>query len=153
MVTCACGNPIPARRMVRGAVVATSAAQCRPCYLREYAREHRPAPKPKPPRLGTTPETATPCTYMAAHLRVHRTRGVASTHTCVACGAGADEWAYRGDSPHEIRGEHTKRGRQGQAHTVQTAWSPLVWDYDPMCTACHLVKDRGRVADSQFERW
>ena len=126
--TCACGTPVW--------IVKTG--ECKRCYHRRYHRENRrPAPRS---RTGETPETATQCTYLAAHLRVHHIRGKASAHACTECGQPADEWSYRGGSEHELTGSR-EVWRQGVLYTKQSTWSPYIWDYDPMCTDCHRERD------------
>jgi hypothetical protein len=71
--------------------------------------------------------------YASAHARVRRTRGRASSQTCVDCGERADHWAYNNESEKErtdpVRGLN---------------YSPDPDDYDPRCAACHAIHDNRR---------
>lgn len=127
---CQCGQPVYVKKT----------GECQTCYNRRYYLAHKP-PREPAPRLGETPATATPCSYWAAHDRVRRTRGLPAAHTCTECGAPATEWAYRNHSPHEITGAVTRSGRDGRKTTRTAAWSPYVWDYDPLCHDCHQARD------------
>lgn len=125
---CQCGKPVFIKKT----------GECQSCYNARYFREHY-IPKSNPrDRAGTTPETATPCTYDAAHLRVRRVRGLPSEHVCSECGDHAEEWAYRNESAYEMQGWHTTRKRGGKQWS---SWSPCVWDYDPLCRDCHHQRD------------
>lgn len=126
IMMCECGEP--------AAIYTTS--ECMRCYHRRYYREHH-KPKPPAPKRGATPETSKPCSYFAAHSRVRAIRGLPSEHECTDCGQRAEEWAYRNSSPHEISGTVRKNGKGEQ----EARWSPLVWDYDPMCKPCHRTRD------------
>jgi hypothetical protein len=65
---------------------------------------------------------------------VRRWLGKASEYSCTDCGQGAREWSYRGGSHREQTGEHN-------GYTI--TWSPLIDDYDPVCSRCHRVRDGG----------
>ncbi len=126
-LVCACGGPVFIKKT----------QECRTCYHRRYHREHY-TPKPPPPRRGATPETATPCTYDAAHSRVRNVRGLPSGLRCAVCGETAEEWAYKNASPHEQQGWMKRRDHPGRKWST---WSPYVYDYDPLCSACHRARD------------
>jgi hypothetical protein len=75
--------------------------------------------------------------YEAAHIRVIRLRGVASTHACVDCGKGAQHWSYDHADPDERRGPVVCGGK------VRTLpWSDNPTHYAPRCASCHKKFDR-----------
>lgn len=69
--------------------------------------------------------------YVSAHNKVRATRGSASTHQCVDCGATAHHWSYNYESKNE------KRDETG----VGSAYSEDPADYDPRCVRCHAYFD------------
>lgn len=75
--------------------------------------------------------------YQAAHRRLIRSRGKATEHRCVDCGAQAQEWSYRGDSPREQVGPNYAGDR-----VIECAYSSDPMDYDPRCIPCHRANDR-----------
>lgn len=105
--------------------------QCRSCY--EKGRYM--------PLIGASVPTTAPCSYDAAHQRVEYWRGRASEHTCLSCGAPAEEWSYRNYSEYEISGQRSKRYPNGTYGMINSKWSTHVKDYDPMCCDCHEVRD------------
>lgn len=127
--------------------------QCNPCYQRAYyaAKRHEWQPggrywdgiqeRSKARRKPEREPTVQPCTYLAAHKRVHHRRGRAAEHTC-PCGQPAEQWSYRGDSPREQEGWHTITGRKRR--DVWVRWSPDPADYDALCVRCHSERD-GRL--------
>lgn len=68
--------------------------------------------------------------YQAAHLRVATSKGKASSHACIDCGARANDWSYVHDCPHELR----QAGRP--------AYCAHVEHYEPRCRSCHRAYDR-----------
>lgn len=114
--------------------------QCCRCYSRERMRLWRaahprePKPRPQAPRM---PRTA-PCSYITAHWRLREFRGRAAAHLCLDCGQQAAEWSYRGDSAHDQEGWVTKGSKRAPSYMH---WSPIIWDYDPLCTICHDKRD------------
>lgn len=72
-------------------------------------------------------------TYVGLHARLARVRGKARDHTCVECGAPADDWSYDHRDPDEVVGEH---------HGCMVAYSLDLARYQPMCRSCHVYRDR-----------
>lgn len=107
-----------------------SSGLCRPCWR----------------RTRRAALYAQPCSYEAAHARVRRARGNANEWRCARCGEVAEQWAYLGDSPREIRGrrEWIKNGRR---RVSELAWSPDPADYSALCRICH-----GRTTDDRYGR-
>jgi hypothetical protein len=83
-----------------------------------------------PPRSGAANWNwkGNDCGYGAAHDRVRRARGSASTHACSSCGSPAQHWAYDQQDPGE------------QASTFGP-YSADVQHYLPMCVSCHKTFD------------
>lgn len=73
--------------------------------------------------------------YTAAHDRVRRARGAASSHKCVDCGNPANHWSY----DHECEDEQVRFERG-----YYVAFSPSVDHYHPRCVPCHKRFDLGR---------
>jgi hypothetical protein len=71
--------------------------------------------------------------YPAVHQRMRRVRGSASEHACVECGATAAAWAYDKSDPHELTA--VVQGRR-------VTYSADIGRYEPMCTACHKLRDQ-----------
>lgn len=145
--SCRCGSPVFIQKT----------GECAPCYHRNRRRVLREATLAQPCKRCKRRPTAVASTglcdrctvavrlakqprvvsYHAAHARVRKLRGPASSWRCIRCGTPAQEWAYRGGSPRERRGvvdSGTKRRRM--------AWSPDPSDYDPMCRSCHGASDQ-----------
>lgn len=114
---CGCGQPSLYR----------ATGECQRCY---------DARKSAPRRRRLAEIYATPCTYEAAHSRVRSARGAAAGWLCSGCGEPAEQWAYVGDSPREIRGQR-RWTRDGRRHTSTLAWSPNPADYVALCRPCH----------------
>ena len=75
--------------------------------------------------------------YSTAHKRVASRRGRARDHACLVCEQPAASWAYRGNSPRELR-------EWRDVSPVKSGWlrySPDPADYDPLCWRCHARKD------------
>lgn len=89
---------------------------------------------------------AEPCSYEAAHRRVRRARGRARDWYCAACGNPAEQWAYLGRSPREIKGSRIWT-RDGRRRESTLAWSPDPADYSALCRLCH-----GRATDQRYGR-
>lgn len=68
-------------------------------------------------------------TYNAAHRRVYRSKGDASTHTCRHCGKAAAHWAYDHADPNAIRDK-------GSVYSLDPA------HYIPLCRVCHVRFDK-----------
>lgn len=77
-------------------------------------------------------------TYTAAHKRVYRTRGKATTYQCVDCGRPARDWSYDGTDPNEIV-EHIG----GFVDRPVRRFSLDVARYSPRCRKCHATRDLG----------
>lgn len=71
--------------------------------------------------------------YDGAHKRIHRTRGKASRHPCVDCGAPALHWSYDGKDSEEL----TTTSRRGQ----EVRYSAKPEHYEPRCVTCHNHHD------------
>jgi len=103
---------------------------------RKAAKEsYVPAEKPQTAAVAPTTE----CTYDAAHLRVKRFRGKASSHSCT-CGEQAQEWSYRGGSDYEQTGVRL-RWTRGEKKELNSVWSRYIMDYDALCIKCHDLRD------------
>ena len=74
--------------------------------------------------------------YRAAHSRVERARGKASSHRCADCPGAAEHWSYDHSDPDEVQGPY------------QGTWKSYSMDvdrYEPRCVKCH------RAFDAPFE--
>mgnify|MGYP000269992262 CR=1 FL=1 len=71
--------------------------------------------------------------YLAAHDRVRKAYGLASSHSCQHCGGRASDWAY----DHNDTGEKT--GTHGRASALAYSTNPD--HYLPLCRSCHIVFD------------
>lgn len=67
--------------------------------------------------------------YRAAHNRVRKEHGSASTHLCVSCGGPAKHWAYDHEDPDQVRDV------DGRTYSTKTT------HYRAMCPACHVDFD------------
>lgn len=74
-------------------------------------------------------------TYAAAHRRIQRDRGLATTHKCMDCAGPAHEWSYLGGDPAELVG---RNGKTVCAYSLNPAY------YVARCRSCH------RRADAQL---
>lgn len=74
--------------------------------------------------------------YAAAHDRVKRIHGPASTHRCVECGQQADHWSY----DHQDPGERYAHGLSRNP----VAYSAKPEHYQARCVPCHKQYDLGR---------
>ena len=70
--------------------------------------------------------------YTAAHDRVYRAKGRASTHTCVDCGRPASQWSYDHTDPDE-RVSATVKGNPPYSLNPD--------HYQPRCVPCHKAFD------------
>lgn len=68
-------------------------------------------------------------TYRAAHSRLTRDIGKASTHPCVDCDATAHHWSYMHTDPNELVSEG------GQPYSLNPDC------YEPRCAPCHALFD------------
>jgi hypothetical protein len=69
--------------------------------------------------------------YETMHaIRLLQSRGRASEHPCIDCGAQAKDWSYNNAADIELIDEWGKR------------YSFVVSDYDPRCKPCHNRFDR-----------
>lgn len=68
-------------------------------------------------------------TYRAAHKRLDRVRGKASSHACVDCGGQAAQWSYVGGQPDE------RRSPKGFPYSANPE------AYVPRCVSCHKRLD------------
>lgn len=129
---------------------------CRECmieYKREW-RERQPRKPSRPPRVRVcasvecvvqvvsgrarcnqhTRTHLEPSTgYRAVHKRIGKTRGKASTHTCIHCGEQAEHWAYDHADTEGVMGP-TDRG-------IVVAYSLDPDHYLPLCRPCHIRFD------------
>lgn len=79
--------------------------------------------------------------YGAAHSRVKRLNGLASSHLCVGCGYPADHWSYDHADPDE-KIEELAGG--------SVAYSTDVDHYQPRCVPCHKRYDLDRINSTKF---
>lgn len=70
--------------------------------------------------------------YMASHMRVKRSRGLASQHACIGCGKQAKDWAYMGGCPDELVSDNA-------GHLCTHCPHPE--HYEPRCRSCHSLHD------------
>lgn len=70
--------------------------------------------------------------YRAAHNRIERLRGIASSHSCVDCGDRAEHWSYNHSGVKE---------RWGYANGCYLPYSTDVHAYDARCRTCHRAFD------------
>lgn len=105
-------------------------------HLRRLRRYGDPLGSGSPgrPILGDAPSWA------AAHKRVHRVKGRASTHPCVDCGGPAREWSYDGRDPQEL---------VGPAHGFMLAYSLDLDHYEARCSSCHRKYDNAVAKGAQ----
>lgn len=122
LTSCNCGRPALYR----------ATGECQRCYDRRRSA---------PLRARRAALYRKPCTYAAAHTRVRTARGSARDWFCVRCGKPADQWAYVGDSPREIRAERSYTVR-GRPKTATLSWSPDPADYVPLCRTDHGLATR-----------
>ena len=73
--------------------------------------------------------TGSDATYGAAHGRVKKERGPASTHPCADCGGRARHWSY----------DH--RDPDGRLSPDGRAYSLDINHYVPRCVSCHKMHD------------
>lgn len=71
-------------------------------------------------------------TYIGAHNRIYRERGLASGYSCIDCAYPASEWSL-------IQGRGTLTGSHGSIHGL--LYSPDPNDYEPRCKPCHAFYD------------
>ncbi|MDF9874814.1 hypothetical protein [Cellulosimicrobium cellulans] len=97
-----------------------------------------------PATTGLTRASATACSYLGAIKRLRRIRGEARRYVCArrGCRHRAFEWAYRGASDLELEGWRMSTGRDGTPVRKLSKWSPLVWDYEPLCFEHQRQRDR-----------
>lgn len=102
-----------------------------------------------PPRLGLRAEESAhwkgdSVGYSGMHDRVRSTRGRAREYSCVTCGSGAVDWAYRWD----LNCPKEKWVRVRPPADKVAPMCPDVDHYDPMCRNCHreFDLDERRVA-------
>ena len=105
---------------------ATSRGWCNKHYLRWY--RHRDLGRNNHKANHTRWLDRESLNYDAAHDRVKRYRGVASSHAC-ACGEPAVDWAYLHTDPDPLRDERDR------------PFSENVHAYAPMCRHCHKTFD------------
>lgn len=74
--------------------------------------------------------------YTAAHDRVRRDRGSASTHACIDCDQPAAHWSYMHDDPDE---------RTQNVRGLELPYSLDPDHYAPRCVSCHKRFDLGRA--------
>jgi hypothetical protein len=88
-------------------------------------------------RTGTTADPVPPArhprpTYRAAHSRIARDRGKASSYRCEGCGEPALHWSFA----HDRVGDDAWLWDDGRPYTGNPA------DYDPRCCRCAHTFDR-----------
>lgn len=117
-------------------ITSTTAKRSGLCFRH---RRNRNSEKARGGRKRTYNEAGvlvSPCSYAAAHRRVHRLRGKARDYLC-AHGDQihlAAEWAYNNVSPLE------QTGVSAEGYPVR--WSPDPADYLPLCKDHHYAYDR-----------
>ncbi|GAA1283602.1 hypothetical protein GCM10009579_51270 [Streptomyces javensis] len=67
-------------------------------------------------------------TYVGAHARIRRSRGLATAHPCAHCPKSAEHWAYDHEDPNELTG--IVGGREAR-------YSADPAHYIPLCVTCH----------------
>lgn len=72
--------------------------------------------------------------YIAAHMRVGRARGSASTQLC-GCGEPAQEWSYTHADPAELSEVDVRTGRP-RYYSANPVY------YVALCKPCHRAVDR-----------
>lgn len=82
-----------------------------------------------------------PVGYDGAHSRVRRSFGSPKDHPCYGCGGTPRDWAYTHDCPYEMT---TDVKFKGVTNTVK--YSPDPRRYIPLCSSCHVKKDRYKLA-------
>jgi hypothetical protein len=102
-----------------------------------YIRKHRHGTTmPSVPLGGARPKRQREnVKYRGAHKRIERTWGKARNHSCLGCGGPASQWAYDYTDPDE---------RSEIVSGKPMAYSQWPEFYMPMCSSCHLTKDRNR---------
>jgi hypothetical protein len=86
-------------------------------------------------------------TYDAAHKRVRRAFGKATTHTCVDCGVPAYAWSYNHRDPNEVTAERRNHGGTGSLGVVQFSADPKY--YEARCASCHTAFDSAASASME----
>lgn len=79
------------------------------------------------------------CGYGAAHDRVARRKGLASSYPCADCGNPAQQWAYNHSDPNE------KVPTTGYGKGCAYSTNPDM--YEPKCVPCHKRSDLRRIAE------
>ena len=74
--------------------------------------------------------------YGAAHDRVKRTYGPASSHACTDCSGPAYHWSYDHEDPNERLHEYAPGRYAAYSHSPD--------HYQPRCVPCHKRYDLGR---------
>ena len=69
--------------------------------------------------------------YLAIHVRLRKTKGLASAHKC-ECGARADEWSYTKQDPAQ---------KWDIVSGVKVPYSTDLSHYMPRCFSCHRKVD------------
>jgi hypothetical protein len=106
----------------------TSRGMCGMHYLRVY-RHGTPTVLPKSGPGSSRWRDRDSLTYDAAHDRIKRSRGPASTHVCSDCGKDATDWAYQHSATEPLIDD------LGRPYSDNTD------DYAPMCRPCHRAFD------------
>lgn len=81
-----------------------------------------------------------PKSYEQMHSYLRRHRGPATQYRCAKCGASAQQWSY------------LRRTARVRVESPSGPWSPLVEDYQAMCTPCHKRDDLWAIAAEERDR-
>lgn len=122
---CSCGETIAAQANN----LRSGNTQSCGCLIREISAARFAVIGRLPNRQKPDDEIA----YTAAHDRVRRVKGSASSHKCVDCGDPAQDWSLSPDCP--------RRRRAGNGKNGNLYISPNPDDYDPRCKKCHARLD------------
>jgi hypothetical protein len=104
-------------------------------------RKHRDPEHVPPPNSGPRNGwwRGDDASYSAAHDRVRRLHGSASSHQCQACGQQAQHWSYDHSDPNE------KQAAKGPYSTDPS-------HYRPLCVPCHKRSDLAYLRRSACHR-
>jgi hypothetical protein len=80
--------------------------------------------------------------YGAAHERVERKHGRASTHPCIDCGKRAYHWSYDHQDQDELVSQAT--------YSAGIAYSLKTEHYEARCVACHKTFDLTHINATRF---
>lgn len=83
-------------------------------------------------------------TYAASHVRIFALWGSAKNYSCVLCEQTACQWAYDGTDPDQQYGQGS--GKSFMHYSIYPEF------YMPMCSVCHLRRDK-RLAAAELREY